>query len=274
MASSFDDTWLQSNAVVEPPTAPEEFDGALDDIQRFLHYTKSNQPGPRLVAVQNFLWLCERSSLADVEHKIFPATTMFASDDENSIREAVANQVSSVINYLHGNALWGGSCFAAFWQICVALLTEKDAQIRVLCEDNVASVAACLADPLVLQPIVLPSFVSMLQDDEDAICTALRLMAEIAVHSPCQWVRDSVWPVFSEQVSPTFPPPSTSPPFHSQHSQLHSIPFSSLSRASSPRATTSKCAAPSQCTSAKSASAARLRSPLSMFCPALMRFQR
>jgi hypothetical protein len=63
-------------------------------------------------------------------------------------------------------------------QICVALLTEKDVQIRVLCEGNVASVAACLADPLALQPIVLPSFVSMLQDDEDAICTALRLMAE------------------------------------------------------------------------------------------------
>ena len=66
MASAFDDTWLQSNAVVEPPTAPEEFDGDLDDIQRFIAYTKSSQPGPRLVAVQTFLWLCAHSSLADV----------------------------------------------------------------------------------------------------------------------------------------------------------------------------------------------------------------
>ena len=80
MASTFDDTWLQSNAVVEPPTAPEEFDADLDDIQRFLIYTKSHQPGPRLVAVQNFLWLCERSPLADVETKIFPATTAFSTD--------------------------------------------------------------------------------------------------------------------------------------------------------------------------------------------------
>ena len=66
MASAFDDTWLQSNAVVEPPTAPEEFDGDLDDIQRFIAYTKSSQPGPRLVAVQTFLWLCAHSSLAYV----------------------------------------------------------------------------------------------------------------------------------------------------------------------------------------------------------------
>ena len=212
-------------AVADDSSQRAEFDGALGDIQRFLYYTKSNQPRPRLVDVQNFLWLCERSSLADVEHKIFPATMTFASDDENSIRDAVANQVSSVINHLHGNAVWGGSCFAAFLPSRVALLTEKDVQIRVLCEDNAASVAACLADPLALQPIVLPSFVSMLQDDEDAICTALRLMAEIAVRSPCQWVCNSVWGVFSGQVSPTFPSPSTSPLFHSQHSHLLSIPF-------------------------------------------------
>jgi hypothetical protein len=201
MSSAFDDTWLQSNAVVEPPTAPEEFDGDLDDIQRFIAYTKSNQPGPRLVAVQNFLWLCERSSLADVQNKVFPATTKFAIDDDNSVREAVASQVAAVISYLRGNNLWGGSCFTTVWQTCVTLLTEKDAQIRVLCEDNVASVAECLSDPLVLQPIVLPSFIGMLQEDEDAVCTALRLMAEIATHSPCEWVRDSVWPVFAEQVS-------------------------------------------------------------------------
>jgi hypothetical protein len=205
MASTFDDTWLQSNAVVEPPTAPEEFDVDLDDIQRFLIYTKSQQPGPRLVAVQNFLWLCERSSLADVESKIFPATAAFATDEENSIREAAAAQVASVINYLRSNTLWGGSCFSAFWQMCVALLTQKDAQIRVVCEDNVASVATALADPTVLQSIVLPSFVQMLHEDEDAVCTALRLMAEIAVHTPGDWARDSVWPVFLEQVSSSFP---------------------------------------------------------------------
>ncbi len=185
---------------MEPPTAPDEFDGDLDDIQRFIAYTKSSQPGPRLVAVQNFLWLCERSSLADVQNKIFPATTRFASDDDNSVREAVASQVASVISYLRGNNLWGGSCFTTLWQTCVALLTEKDAQIRVLCEDNVASVAEYLSDPLVLQPVVLPSFTSMLQEDEDAVCTALRLMAEISLHTPCDWVRDSVWPVFAEQV--------------------------------------------------------------------------
>ena len=115
-------------------------------------------------------------------------------------REAVASQVSAVITYLRGNALWGGSCFSAFWEICVALLTEKDAQIRVVCEDNVASVAACLADPVVLQSIIMPSLLGMMQDDEDAVCTALRLMAEIALHTPSQWVRDTVWPVLSEQV--------------------------------------------------------------------------
>lgn len=200
MASAFDDTWLQSNAVVEPPTAPEEFDGDLDDIRRFIAYTKSSQPGPRLVAVQTFLWLCAHSSLADVQDKVFPATTRFATDDDNSVREAVAAQVAHVISYLRANSLWGGSCFVTFWETCVALLTEKDAQIRIVCEDNVASVAEYLSDPLVLQPIVLPSFVCMLREDEDAVCTALRLMAEIATHSPSEWVRDSVWPVFSEQV--------------------------------------------------------------------------
>jgi hypothetical protein len=216
MASSFDDTWLQSNAVVEPPTAPEEFDVDLDDIQRFINYTKSSQPKPRLVAVQNFVWLCEHSSLGDVESKIFPATTMFARDDDHSVREAVASQVSAVINYLRGNALWGGSCFSTFWQICVALLTEKDAQIRVVCEDNVASVAACLADPVVLQSIIMPSLLAMLQEDEDAVCTALRLMAEIALHTPSQWVCDTVWPVLSEQVGASLPSPlcriTTHPP--------------------------------------------------------------
>lgn len=201
MASSFDDTWLQSNAVVEPPTAPEEFDGEMSDIQRFVAYTKSNQSGPRLVAVHTFLWLCARSPMDDVQDKIFPAASKFASDEDSSVREAVAGQVSSVINYLRSNNMLGGSCFASFWQTCLALLTEKDAQIRVVSEDSVASVADCLADPLVLQPIVMPSLARMLQEDEDAVCTALRLMAEIAVHSPCQWSRDSVWPLFMEQVA-------------------------------------------------------------------------
>jgi len=208
MASSFDDTWLQSNAVVEPPTAPEEFDGEMSDIQRFVAYTKSNQSGPRLVAVHTLLWLCARSSLDDVQDKIFPAASKFASDEDSSVREAVAGQGSSVINYLRSNNMLGGSCFASFWQTCLALLTEKDAQIRVVCEDSVASVADCLADPLVLQPIIMPSLARMLQEDEDAVCTALRLMAEIAIHTPCQWSRDSVWPLFMEQVaSPLLPPP-------------------------------------------------------------------
>jgi hypothetical protein len=211
MASAFDDTWLQSNAVVEPPTAPEEFDCDIDDIQRFVAYTNSNQPGPRLVAVQNFLWLCERSSTADVQNKIFPAFTKLVSSVESSVREAVATIVSSVISFLRGNGLWGGSCFVSFWQICVALLNEKDSQIRALCEDNVVSVAEFLADPVVLQPHVAPALFSMLHDDEEAVCTALRMLAEIAAHSPCQWVRENVWPVFCEQVSHTSLPhtPST-----------------------------------------------------------------
>eukprot|EP00283_Hemiselmis_rufescens_P004699 CAMPEP_0173423222 /NCGR_PEP_ID=MMETSP1357-20121228/3615_1 /TAXON_ID=77926 /ORGANISM="Hemiselmis rufescens, Strain PCC563" /LENGTH=643 /DNA_ID=CAMNT_0014386315 /DNA_START=23 /DNA_END=1954 /DNA_ORIENTATION=+ len=164
------------------PEEDEEDNDDWNDLERFQNFMVSQHPLRRLVCVRGLAELVHSLSVEDALEGILPMLEQAASDEESSVRDALASQLAPALKNLlpRSQPNQVAKVVALVWPLSVSLLQDRDQQVRAVAEDAVIEYAPLLPRDLIESP-VLECVVEMAHDGaEEQRITAMKLLGELS----------------------------------------------------------------------------------------------